>query len=142
MVDPKELHKLTDGTSIFPVSSEGKSVVLNLLDMGSEIERVSLLAKMMDVPLSPEQEKIAVAVMKSLPASATLRDFLDACQVDSARRLGISLEALEALTPLLTALEAFGEPGPYGHLFDEYRQAVRDDGYSNAVQRLHDDLSK
>jgi hypothetical protein len=98
---------------------ERPQTILSLMDMGSEIERLSLFARAADVALSPEEQETCVAIMKSLPAGATIRDFADACDTDTSVRLGISLEALESISPLLSALRTMDDPDRHNRVFNE-----------------------
>lgn len=116
--DPEPVKKLsadqgaailanTNAEIVFAAPGSGMSNTLNVMAMGSEIERLSLLARMAEVELSPAQQEIGVAIIKALPAGATIRDFLEACRLDNAKRLGCSPEMLDAIAPLLAALEEF-----------------------------------
>lgn len=114
-----QLHHLTDGTIVFPPSGEGKSATLNALpSIASPQQVVSYLAKIADVVLSQDQQEAAAAIYAALPLNASIRDFVNACHADAARQLGVSVERLEALGPLLKALEEAAKPGRYGSLFD------------------------
>lgn len=114
-----ETSKLTDGTLVFPPSKEGKSAILNALAFAESPQQVvAFLAKSADVALSPEQVDAAAAVYVTLPPNATIRDFVSACDQDAARKLGIPVERIEVLGPLIAALEETTKPGRYNGLFD------------------------
>lgn len=99
------MRRLSNGMVILPVSAEGKSHTLNFMEMRSEIERLTLFARMVEVELTPERKETVLAVMQILTAGATIADFVRACRVVTAAKLGITLGQLEALSPLLRALE-------------------------------------
>lgn len=93
-------------------------LALNVMEVGSAAECLNLIAKMTDVELTPERQEAGERVINSLPVGATLRDFLEAGKADNAQRLGLTAEMVEALAPMLSALECWLEPGKYGQLFN------------------------
>lgn len=113
----KKLDQEHQAMVVFPVSKEGKSCILNVIEMGSEAEQPAILARAANVELTLDQESVVVQIIKNLPAGATIRDFLDVCKTDTAQRIGISLEMLKAISPLLVALENLAKPGQYEHIF-------------------------
>ena len=113
-------YKLTNGTLVFPPSGVGKSTTLNPLAFEASPEHViAYLGMTAGVSLSPEQEEAAVGIYLALPAKATIRDFLSACDHEASKQLGIPVERIEALAPLLMALEEVAKPGRYNGLFDD-----------------------
>jgi len=83
-----------------------KITAFNPLSCGNPEEVLAALAASADLTLTPDQEGAALASIRSLPAGATLRDFLEACDQHAANKLRITRETLEAVKPLLAAFEA------------------------------------
>lgn len=107
------------GFVIFPVSKEGRSCSLNLLEHGSPTDVLDFLAKATEVDLNPDERKAALTVIESLPHGAGIRQLIDALNAETATRLGISVEMLQALSPLFEALNRMAQPGRYGKLFEQ-----------------------
>lgn len=97
--------------------SDVGGLVFNVMDHGSEIECLTLLSTMTNVELTAERQEAGLLVIKSLPPGANIRDFVDAGKPENAQRIGLSAELVEALAPMLSALERWLEPGKYGNLF-------------------------
>jgi hypothetical protein len=74
-------------------------------------EVLAALAASVDLTLTSDQEEAALAIIRSLPTGATLRDFVKACDQDAARKLRISRETLEAVKPLLAVFGVRGKRG-------------------------------
>ena len=85
-----------------------KMATFNPLSYGKPEEVLAGLAAGADLTLTSEQEYAAMAIIRSLPAGATLRDFFEACDQHAARELRITRETLEAVKPLLAAFESAG----------------------------------
>ena len=80
----------------------------NPLAYGKPEEALAALAAGADLTLTADQEDAAVAIIRSLPPGATIRDFIEACNQRAASKLRIPRETLEAMKPLLVALESAG----------------------------------
>lgn len=102
---------------IFPVSKEGPACTLNPLDQGSSSDVLDFLTKAAEIDLPPEERKAALTVIESLPPGAGVRQLIDDINTDAASRLGISVEMLQALTPLIEALNRMAQPERYGKPF-------------------------
>ena len=96
-----------------------QSNTLNIFESSSSREILSFLEKMAEVTLSPYQEKTVLTIIDSLPRGAAMIDFIEACDAHTASQLGISVEKLEAIRPLLKVLSPFVDNGAYGHLFEQ-----------------------
>lgn len=96
---------------------------INLLKMGSEAEVIKILYMMADLPLTPEKEAAGIAILKSLTPGASIRDFIDASKLEDAKLLGISVDMLTAVSPLIQALE-------------EYTQGLKDHDGNKRSQSL------
>jgi hypothetical protein len=82
-----------------------KIATFNPLSCGAPEEFLAALAAGVDLTLTSDQEESALAIIRSLPPGATIRNFFEACNQHAACKLGISRETFEALKPLLAALE-------------------------------------
>jgi hypothetical protein len=80
--------------------------IFNPMTCGNPEEVLAALAAGADLTLTPDQEKAALAIIRSLPRGATIRDVVDACDQHAARQLRIRRETLEAVKPLLAVLES------------------------------------
>lgn len=119
------LHSYTDyyvgivARALLQNSGTGISATFDPLSIAdSPLAIVSYLAVAAGVDLSPAQSDAAAAIYVTLPSNATIRDFLNACNQETMRQLGVPVERIEAIRPLLTALEELAQSGRYGDLFD------------------------
>jgi hypothetical protein len=80
----------------------------NPMSCGEPEEFLAALAAGADLTLTPDQREAALAIIRSLPPDATIRDFFEVCDQDAASKLRISREMLDAVKPLLAALESAG----------------------------------
>ena len=80
--------------------------IFNPLAWGKPEEVLAALAAGADLTLTSDQEEAALAIIRSLPRDATIRDVVDACDQHLASQLRISREMLDAVRPLLAALES------------------------------------
>jgi hypothetical protein len=81
-----------------------RTATFNPLSFGKPKEVLAILAEGADLTLTSDQEKALLAIIRSLPAGASIRDFMEECDRQAASELRISRETLEALRPLLLAL--------------------------------------
>jgi hypothetical protein len=80
--------------------------IFNPMTCGNPEEVLAVLAAGADLTLTPDQEKAALAIIRSLPRDATIRDFVDACDQHATSQLRISRETLDAVKPLLAVFES------------------------------------
>ena len=83
----------------------------NPMSYGKPEEVLAALAASADLTLTSDQEETTLAIIRSLPTGATIRDFVEACDQHAASKLRISREMLDAVTPLLAVLESAGVGG-------------------------------
>jgi hypothetical protein len=80
--------------------------IFNPMTCGNPEEVLAAFAAGADLTLTPDQEKAALAIIRSLPRGATIRDVVDACDQHAASQLRISRETLDAVKPLLAVCES------------------------------------
>jgi hypothetical protein len=80
----------------------------NPLACGKLEEALAALAAGADLTLTSDQDAAALVIIRSLPPCATIKDFIEACNQHAASKLRVSQETLEAMKPLLVALESAG----------------------------------
>jgi hypothetical protein len=83
-----------------------KMAIFNPMSCGTPEQILSTLAASADLILTSEQEEAALAIIRSLPRDATIRDFVDACDRHAASQLRVSRETLDAVKPLLAVFES------------------------------------
>lgn len=67
-------------------------------------DTVSLFQTITGVILTKDQEEVVLRILMELPAEAGFTDFITACNNTTAKALGIPIEKIEELNPLLVAL--------------------------------------
>ena len=88
-----------------------KIATFNPFSCGEPEEFLAAFAKAANLTLTSDQEESLLAITRSLPTGATIRDFVEACNQHAASKLGISRETLEAVKPLLAVFESAGSAG-------------------------------
>jgi hypothetical protein len=85
-----------------------KIATFNPLACGKLEEALAALAAGAGLTLTSDQDAAALVIIRSLPPGATIKDFIEACNQHAASKLRVSQETLEAMKPLLVALESAG----------------------------------
>ena len=80
--------------------------IFNPMTCGTPEEILSALTASTDLTLTSDQVEAALAIIRSLPREATIRDLVDACDQHAASQLRISRETLDAVKPLLAVFES------------------------------------
>jgi hypothetical protein len=80
--------------------------IFNPMTYGTPEEILSALAASADLTLTLDQAEAALAIIKSLPRDATIRDVVGTCDQHAASQLRISREMLAAVKPLLAVFES------------------------------------
>lgn len=97
--------------------SAGKVTTLNVMKSGSTNFLIDLISRMANVQLSPDEKAAGIAIIDNLPKGSMIYNFINACNSDAAKRLGMSADTFKALKPLFDALHKANEPGQYSGLF-------------------------
>ncbi len=105
-VDDESAKAIIANCSIKIQLRDENALALNPMQMGTPNELATMFASMAEVKLSDEQRETTIQVIKTLPEGASVKDFIDACDLRLAQDMGITPVKLQGLRPLLNALAA------------------------------------